>query len=99
MILFTSYSRIPYLNVIVFYVIVRLVQYRIPFSLTLLVVVRVRNVGLLCHTAMNGYKKWCTRKDTTVHITFEDRLPYFNVLAVCYHFFISSHIAFPSLRL
>lgn len=55
MLLFTSCLRIPYRYVIVLYVIDRLVQYRIPDSL--FVVVRVGKVGLLYYTAKNGYKK------------------------------------------
>jgi len=62
MLLFASYLRIPYRYVIVLYVIDRLVQYRIPYSL--FVVVRVGNVGLLYHTSKNGYKKWCARNVT-----------------------------------
>lgn len=54
MLLFASCLRIPYRYVIVRSVIARLVLYRIPYSL--FVVVRVGIVGLLYHT--NGHKKW-----------------------------------------
>lgn len=64
MLLFVSYFRIPYRYVIVLYVIGRLVQNGIPYSL--FVVVRVGNVGLLYYTAKNGYKKWYAR-NFTIH--------------------------------
>lgn len=53
MLQFAYYMRTPYRYVIVLYVVDRLVQYLIPYSLS--VVLRVGNIGLY-DTANNGYK-------------------------------------------
>lgn len=93
MLLFASYLRIPYRYVIVLYVNDRLVQYRIPYSL--FVVVRVGNVGLLCYTAKNGNIR-NGMQEVLPYMTFKETLFQCNS---CYCPFISSLIAFPSLRL